>query len=183
MSRCWRVVEVEAGWCGLAGSRLGLARCTLPHVDRTAAVEAVSPGAVEKPQDDLLAEAAGLLEAYFSGQRVSFDLPLAPEGLTEFGERVLEACAAIDYGATLTYGDLGAGIGSPGAARAVGQALGRNPLLVVVPCHRVIGVDGSAVGFSAGLEWKLRLLKMEGSQLHQRPGALRGHKVRAGDGE
>jgi len=115
----------------------------------------------EAPRDPLLATAADLLVRYFEGRPVSFDLPLEPEDVTEFGARVLSACAAIPWGETRGYGELAAAAGSPGAARAVGQALGRNPIPLLVPCHRVIGADGSLTGFGSGVEVKRRLLDLE----------------------
>ena len=123
-----------------------------------------SPGDVspeEAPHDPLLVTTARLLEAYFEGRPVSFDLPIALEGLTPFATRVLRACAAIQWGETRSYGEVAAAAGSPGSARAVGQALARNPVPVIVPCHRVIGADGSLTGFGQGLEMKRRLLNLE----------------------
>ena len=138
----WSVGQAGQGWCGLVRGEAGLTRCTLPLSDRESAAAVVSLEAAEISSDDLLDEAAQLLRAYYRGERVSFRLPLAPAQMTEFGEAVLRACAEIDYGVTCTYGELAAAVGAPRAARAVGQALGRNPLPVIVPCHRVIGSDG-----------------------------------------
>ncbi|MFW5867590.1 MAG: methylated-DNA--[protein]-cysteine S-methyltransferase [Armatimonadota bacterium] len=92
---------------------------------------------------------------------MSFDLPVALEGVTEFGARVLRACAEIPWGETRSYGEIARAAGSPRASRAVGQALGRNPIPIIVPCHRVIGADGSLVGFGSGLTMKRRLLELE----------------------
>jgi methylated-DNA-[protein]-cysteine S-methyltransferase len=83
------------------------------------------------------------------------------DGAGEFDRRVWGAAREIGYGETDTYGGIAARIGRPGAARAVGQALGRNPIPVIVPCHRVLRADGSIGGFSAGLDWKVKLLEME----------------------
>lgn len=163
-SQCarWRVVEVAWGWCGLRRSEGGLSRVSLPAAERAAAVQAVAGGAVEAANDPLLSAAAELLMAYFAGRRVAFDLPLDLGGRGDFTRAVLEACAAIPWGVTRTYGELAAEVGSPRAARAVGQALGRNPLPVLIPCHRVIGADGRLVGFGSGLALKRRLLEHEG---------------------
>lgn len=124
-----------------------------------------------RPEDGLgqhapskLAFARTQLEEYFSGTRRAFDLPLRPRG-TPFQLSVWEALCAIPYGDTWSYADLAAHIGKPSAMRAVGAANGRNPLPIVVPCHRVIGRDGSLVGFGGGLEIKARLLALE-----RRPG-------------
>jgi methylated-DNA-[protein]-cysteine S-methyltransferase len=110
--------------------------------------------------------AVAQLDAYFAGARQDFDLPLAPRG-TAFQQQVWEALRAIPYGATTTYGALATRIGSPRAVRAVGLANGRNPIPIIVPCHRVIGADGSLTGYGGGLETKRALLDLEsaGSRL------------------
>jgi methylated-DNA-[protein]-cysteine S-methyltransferase len=109
-------------------------------------------------------DAAVQLGEYFAGQRQEFDLDLAPGG-TEFQLRVWRALRAIPYGAVRNYGDIARAIGQPGAARAVGQAVGSNPLPIVIPCHRVIASDGSIGGFSGGLPIKHRLLAIENVEL------------------
>lgn len=116
----------------------------------------------EDPAHAPLAECARQLTEYFAGQRDCFDLPLAPDG-TEFQRRVWGEIARIPFGATLTYAELAARAGAPGAARAAGAATGRNPLSIVVPCHRVVGTDGSLTGYAGGLERKTRLLEIEGA--------------------
>ncbi|PJK01835.1 cysteine methyltransferase [Lysobacteraceae bacterium NML03-0222] len=110
----------------------------------------------------LLSEAARQLGEYFAGQRHVFDLPLAPQG-TDFQQRVWQALRTIPYGQTRSYAQLAAAIGQPKAMRAVGAANGRNPLSIVVPCHRVIGADGALVGFGGGLPVKTFLLRLEGA--------------------
>ncbi|MEV7388413.1 MULTISPECIES: methylated-DNA--[protein]-cysteine S-methyltransferase [unclassified Streptomyces] len=103
------------------------------------------------------------LAAYFAGERKEFQLPLSTHG-TEFRERVWGALDDVPYGATTTYGEIAARIGaSRMAVRAVGGAIGANPLLIVRPCHRVIGADGSMTGYAGGLERKVRLLGLEGA--------------------
>ncbi|WP_418958538.1 methylated-DNA--[protein]-cysteine S-methyltransferase [Streptomyces tritici] len=112
---------------------------------------------------EAFAEVAGQFEEYFAGRRERFDVPFAPSG-TEFQRRVWRALEDIPYGTTATYGDIARRVGSSGAGvRAVGTAIGRNPLLVVRPCHRVIGADGALRGYAAGLERKERLLALEGA--------------------
>lgn len=106
--------------------------------------------------------AVAQLEEYFAGRRRSFDLPLAPEG-TPFQRAVWQALTDIPYGETLSYGELARRIGKPQASRAVGLANGANPLPIVVPCHRVIGADGSLTGFGGGLDIKRKLLALERS--------------------
>ena len=100
------------------------------------------------------------LKEYFKGRRRSFDLPLAPQG-TSFQRKVLEALQAIPYGETRSYKDIAAAIGQPKAVRAVGAANAKNPIPIVIPCHRVIGSDGSLTGFGGGLEVKRTLLRLE----------------------
>ncbi|NLW96616.1 MAG: methylated-DNA--[protein]-cysteine S-methyltransferase [Xanthomonadaceae bacterium] len=110
----------------------------------------------------LLRRARQQLEEYFAGRRRVFDLPLAPRG-TAFQREVWHALALIPYGATISYAELAARVGRPTAVRAVGAANGRNPLPIVLPCHRVIGADGSLTGFGGGLPAKQYLLKLEGA--------------------
>jgi methylated-DNA-[protein]-cysteine S-methyltransferase len=100
------------------------------------------------------------LDAYFTGERTSFDLPLAARG-TEFQRDVWRALTKIPYGTTTTYGAIARSIGRPRAVRAVGAANGRNPLSIVVPCHRVIGEDGTLTGYAGGIENKRALLDLE----------------------
>jgi len=106
------------------------------------------------------ADAARQLDEYFAGERTAFDLPLAPAG-TPFQLSVWQALRRVPYGETTSYGRLALELGRPGAARAVGLANGRNPLSIVVPCHRVVGSDGRLVGYAGGLERKRQLLAME----------------------
>lgn len=102
------------------------------------------------------------LEEYFARTRRTFDLPLAPEG-TDFQRTVWLALAEIPYGRTISYSELAARVGRPRAVRAAGAANGRNPLPIVLPCHRVIGADGSLTGFGGGLPMKRFLLELEGA--------------------
>lgn len=102
------------------------------------------------------------LGEYFAGKRRTFDLPLSPRG-TEFQRSVWTTLATIPYGETVSYAQLAARVGKPSAMRAVGAANGRNPLPIVLPCHRVIGADGSLTGFGGGLPTKQYLLKLEGA--------------------
>jgi methylated-DNA-[protein]-cysteine S-methyltransferase len=102
------------------------------------------------------------LTEYFAGERRTFDLPLSFEG-TPFQQRVWHAIAAIPCGETISYGALAKSAGAPGSARAAGAATGRNPISLVVPCHRVVGTDGSLTGYAGGLDRKRRLLTLERS--------------------
>ena len=108
----------------------------------------------------LLKEATRQLEEYLDGKLKSFDLPLAPEG-TDFQQTVWAALRDIPYGETRTYKQVAEMIGKPEASRAVGTANGKNPILIITPCHRVIGTDGKLVGYAAGLAVKEKLLEME----------------------
>jgi len=114
--------------------------------------------------DPVLASTASQLNEYFRGERDSFDLPLAPQG-TPFQQAVWDALADIPYGELRSYRDIAETIGNTAAVRAVGAANGRNPLPIVVPCHRVIGSDGSLTGFAGGLPAKTLLLQLEGAIL------------------
>lgn len=116
------------------------------------------PGWIEDPK--AVTEAARQLEEYFGGLRMEFDLPLAPKG-TPFQRKVWKALLRIRYGETVSYGDVARWIGMPNASRAVGAANGRNPLPIVVPCHRVIGSGGKLTGYGGGLEVKQTLLALE----------------------
>lgn len=109
-----------------------------------------------------LAEAAKQLREYFTGQRKDFDLPLAPEG-TPFQRSVWRCLEEIPYGETISYAELAKRVGNPKAARAVGAANGKNPLPIVVPCHRVIAANGTLRGFGGGLPTKEKLLGLEQS--------------------
>jgi methylated-DNA-[protein]-cysteine S-methyltransferase len=112
------------------------------------------------PDPEPFAAAVEQLGEYFAGERQDFDLPLAFGG-TAFQQRVWAALQEIPYGETESYGELAARIGSPGASRAVGLANGRNPIGIIVPCHRVIGASGSLTGYGGGIERKRQLLDME----------------------
>jgi methylated-DNA-[protein]-cysteine S-methyltransferase len=113
-----------------------------------------------KRDDAMLDTVREQLQAYFDGKLKDFDLSLAPQG-TQFQQRVWRALRDIPYGETISYGELARRIGQPNASRAVGLANGRNPISIVVPCHRVIGADGTLTGYGGGLERKRWLLAHE----------------------
>lgn len=115
---------------------------------------------LERAGSSILENARAQLEQYFAGQRREFDLPLEPRG-TDFQRRVWQRLMSIPYGETTTYGALARELGDPGASRAVGLANGSNPIPIVIPCHRVIGADGSLTGFGGGLTVKQALLELE----------------------
>jgi methylated-DNA-[protein]-cysteine S-methyltransferase len=112
------------------------------------------------PDDNLFEDVVAQLTEYFAGTRRQFELPLAPAG-TPFQQRVWAALLDIPYGQTISYGELAARIGQKSASRAVGLANGRNPLPIVIPCHRVIGANGKLTGYGGGLPIKERLLALE----------------------
>ena len=133
-------------------------RLTRLHMDGQRHAPAGSP---DGERDDAgLAPVVEQLEAYFAGSREAFDVPLDLAG-TEFQRSVWAGLLEIPYGETMSYGELARRVGRPGASRAVGLANGRNPVAIIVPCHRVIGADGKLVGFGGGLRRKRWLLELE----------------------
>ncbi len=122
----------------------------------------VASGWCENPACTPLARCAAQVAAYLDGERHDFDLPVATAG-TPFQQRVWREIARIPYGETITYTELAKRAGSPGSARAAGAATGRNPLSIIVPCHRVVGAKGALTGYAGGLERKARLLALEGA--------------------
>lgn len=118
----------------------------------------ILPG--EKRATELTNRAANQLQEYFAGKRRSFDLPLAPEG-TDFQKRVWKAIEEVPYGQTRSYSDIARIIGNPKACRAVGGANNKNPLPIIVPCHRIIGANGTLVGYGGGAKIKAYLLELE----------------------
>jgi methylated-DNA-[protein]-cysteine S-methyltransferase len=142
------------GRLGLACDGTSLTRLTLPTGKRGAA----PPDAND--EHPLLAETCRQLADYFAGRLQNFDLPLAPVG-SDFERQVWRALCEIGFAETTSYGKLAARIGRPTASRAVGAANGRNPIAIVIPCHRVIGADGSLTGYGGGLEVKRWLLDHE----------------------
>jgi methylated-DNA-[protein]-cysteine S-methyltransferase len=148
------VVDSPIGPLGLIASAVGL-RAVL-FDGRSIRAEGRSP---------VLLDATRQLEDYFNGDLVNFEVPLELEG-TEFQRRCWLALASIPYGQTVSYGEQARRLGlGPDAARAVGAANGQNPLPIVLPCHRVIGADGSLTGFGGGLDVKRFLLELEGALL------------------
>lgn len=117
------------------------------------------------PAHPVLLAAMDQLGEYFAGQRTAFDLPLDLQAGTPFQQQVWRALLRIAPGATTSYGSVSAAIGKPAAVRALGAAVGRNPVCIVVPCHRVVGADGSLTGYAGGLDRKTALLSIEGATL------------------
>jgi len=115
---------------------------------------------VKTEETKVLQEARKQLQEYFNGSRKKFNVPLNPHG-TAFQQKVWKALQEIPYGQTRSYGEIAAAIGNPKASRAVGGANNKNPIMIFIPCHRVIGADGSLVGFGGGIEVKKYLLELE----------------------
>jgi len=153
MSTYCTTIESTLGDLLLVGDGGALQAVHLPgrHARRREWTEAAEP----------FAAAAEQLEQYFAGERTEFELALEPAGGSPFERSVWELIAAIPYGQTDSYGAIARAIGHPQRARAVGAATGRNPLAIVVPCHRVIGSDGSLTGYAGGLPAKRALLELE----------------------
>ena len=148
------VIDSPIGPVGLRADADGLTEITF-HARGTAGA---------RPRAGVLGEATRQLDAYFSKRLRRFDLPLAPHG-TPFQLEVWQALQRIPYGDTWSYADLARRIGRPDAVRAVGAANGRNPIPIVIPCHRVIGSNGQLIGFGGGLPIKRWLLDLESSRL------------------
>ena len=153
------------GWMGVAASERGLAAIVLPRVSRSAVAADLPPeaGTAEGPLSDMLRSARKQLTEYLAGTRTSFDLPLDFSRGTAFQRRVWKTLRAIPYGELWSYRGLASRVGGVQYARAVGGAVGANPLPIMVPCHRVIAQDATIGGFSSGLPAKRRLLALEGS--------------------
>lgn len=153
----WTGFELPSGWkIHLAAGGAGLCRLHIASSDR----DFPDPGWERDDRHPVLSAAREQLEAYFRGELRAFDVPLSLDG-TGFQQRVWQELLRIPYGQTRTYLEIARSIGAPGAARAVGAANGRNPVAIIVPCHRVVNAGGGLGGYSAGLEFKRRLLEME----------------------
>ncbi|MFF4214199.1 methylated-DNA--[protein]-cysteine S-methyltransferase [Streptomyces sp. NPDC001796] len=165
----WTVVPTDIGPLLLAATREGLVNVVFHASDavRDKALERLASRLgtepVEDPRSPLLAEAVRQVTAYFAGRLHDFALPLDWSLITGFNRQVLrELASGVPYGTVVGYGDLAGRVGQPGAAQAVGVAMGSNPLPVVVPCHRVVESGGGIGGFGGGLETKRKLLALEG---------------------
>jgi methylated-DNA-[protein]-cysteine S-methyltransferase len=175
MSTAYALFETPIGDCAVAWSGSGVVALQLPEADgeRTRArVLRRWPQAQEEPPPPAVQRAVDGIVALLSGEPTDLTtVALDMERVPAFDTRVYEVARTIAAGETLTYGDIAARLGDPGAAREVGQALGRNPFAVIVPCHRVIAAGGKAGGFSAtgGVATKLRLLEIERARLGREP--------------
>jgi methylated-DNA-[protein]-cysteine S-methyltransferase len=152
----WSTVSSPLGDLVLTGDGQSLDGLRLPDSDCRPAL----PANGHRRDDRAFAEVRTQLTEYFDGTRTTFDLPLNPKG-TAFQLLVWDALCRIPYAGTVSYGEVAAAIGRPDAARAVGLANGRNPIAIIVPCHRVIGADGRLVGYGGGIDRKRYLLDLE----------------------
>jgi methylated-DNA-[protein]-cysteine S-methyltransferase len=161
----YRDLDTPLGRLLLAATPAGLVRVAFPVEDADAVLaslaDQVSPRVLRAP--GRLDEVARELDEYFAGRRTAFDLPLDLSYVRgPFGRRILQACATIPFGEVSTYGEMATRAGSARAVRAAGNALGANPIPIVVPCHRVVRTGGGLGGYTGGLERKEALLRMEG---------------------
>jgi methylated-DNA-[protein]-cysteine S-methyltransferase len=155
----YTTIESPIGELLLVGDGTALTQLHMQEAPRP-----ITPSPGWRRDDGPFAEVTRQLSEYFAGQRRRFDLPLALRG-NEFELRVWAALQEIAYGETVSYGQIARAIGAPTAARAVGLANGRNPIALIVPCHRVIGADGSLTGYGGGLPRKRYLLDLEAGAL------------------
>ncbi len=154
-------MEDDHGWWGLCASEQGIVGVWWPTDSPQQARRRWPREAVEGDTMSLAAARRQLRE-YLAGCRQRFQVPVDLGSVTPFQRRVLMACAQIPYGQCVSYGELACRLGLPRAARAVGQALARNPVPIFIPCHRVVGRDGRLVGFGGGMRLKAFLLQHEG---------------------
>lgn len=156
MATCF--LETPIGTLAITGNAEGVT--SVSFVD--------SPPTSQPVIEPILIRAREQLEEYFAGERTAFDLPFSPRG-TDFQRQVWQALASIPYGETRSYGEIAAGLGRPGGARAVGAACGKNPLWILIPCHRAVGKDGTLTGYAGGLPRKDYLLRLEKGDLPHEP--------------
>jgi methylated-DNA-[protein]-cysteine S-methyltransferase len=143
--------------------RLRATDAGLVSVDHTNQQEKNSPDWIQSANHPVLQQATNELDAYFARKRTTFDTPLTPEG-TDFQKQVWSALQTIPFGQTASYSDIANKLNNPKAVRAIGAANGRNPLSIFIPCHRIIGKNGTLTGYAGGMENKQILLELEGQQ-------------------
>ena len=165
----YTVFKTGWGWMSILASKAGLLAVTLPQITRQQTLDALrgqTQRAIFSP--NLFNDLTEKFHRYFTGGKTNFNEKLDFSRATAFQRQVWEATRLIPYGETRSYGWVAMQINKPQAARAVGQALGKNPFLLIVPCHRVIAMNGGLGGFSCGLEMKLSLLELEKSSSNKR---------------
>lgn len=175
-ARGWAPFDTALGTCGICWGAQALCGVQLPEASPQVSRQRMQrrfPGVAELLPPPWVASIQTRVQALLRGQADSLlDVPLDMTGVPPFHQRVYDVARAIAPGRTLTYGEVAAALGEPGAARAVGQALGHNPFAPVVPCHRVLAAGGRGGGFSAsgGVDTKLRMLLIEGARFGGEPG-------------
>lgn len=161
----YTVFKTNWGWFGLLASERGLVRACLPEQDKKAVLAALLLGVAEAtPAKYQLIEAENAVKDYYRGVPVNFsDMQVDLDGMTEFQRRVLGQLRKVKHGEVTTYGKLAEAAGAKGAARAIGGCMAKNPLPLIIPCHRVMGANGAETGFSGpgGVQTKARMLKLE----------------------
>jgi methylated-DNA-[protein]-cysteine S-methyltransferase len=162
----YAIFSTKMGWVGILGSREGIRRTTLPQPSAQDARRLLGePSDYAEPAPNLFQDLRERFQAYFREDKIDFPEKLDLSGATPFQRQVWEVTRLIPYGDTRSYKWVAEQIGKPGASRAVGQALAKNPLPILIPCHRVVNTDGRLGGFSDGLGMKRRLLRLE-AQAH-----------------
>jgi methylated-DNA-[protein]-cysteine S-methyltransferase len=171
----WAGFDTAIGRCAVAWGEAGIVGAQLPQADPQALLRRMQrrfPGAVEAPPAAGVAETITAIQAMLRGEGADCSAArLDWHGIPQFHRRVYEVALTIPPGCTLTYGEVAQRLGEPGAARAVGQALGKNPFAPIVPCHRVLAAGGRTGGFSApgGVATKLKMLAIEGARVGDQP--------------
>jgi methylated-DNA-[protein]-cysteine S-methyltransferase len=168
-------VEGPFGPIYLASTARGLCRVSFRTNDEEFAEQLFARGLLPEHDQHRIRKERAELSDYLAGRRKDFDLPLDFRLMTPFQHKVLSATARIPFGHCVSYSDIARRIGKPEARRAVGGALGKNPIAIVVPCHRVIAADGSIGGYTGGLEVKRALFRIEDIEI-ERPGSRRGQR-------
>ena len=158
----YTISNIDIGWVGILGSSHGLLRTTLPQGSAQEAEKLLGDRVGEASwHDDFFADLLSRLKSYFAGHRVAFPEELDLSLATAFQRKVWQLTRLIPYGETRSYSWIAEQLGKAGAGRAVGQALARNPLPIIIPCHRVVASDGKLGGYSGGVEMKRWLLHLE----------------------
>jgi len=168
----YALIETGMGWMGILSSKAGLRQIVLPQASSEAVLSAFGDRLCEAESNiSSFGDLPQRLIRYFNEEAVSFPDRLDLAGATPFQRAVWQIVRSIPYGQTQSYGWVAQQIGKPQGARAVGQAMARNPLPIIVPCHRIIGTGGQLGGFSYGLEMKQRLLQMEAARIKNSEGS------------
>ena len=162
--------KTDSGWVGMLVSSAGIAKLTLPQATEKAALAELDLGQdAAQVSLERFDEVVSRIREFFRGKSVDFRDRLDLSAGTEFQKKVWSSCRDIPYGQTRSYGWIAVRIGNPGASRAVGNALSKNPIPIIIPCHRVLAADGGIGGFSGGLPAKCNLLKLEAVKVKDSP--------------